>query len=79
MQNIKNTQIGIWSLVFLVFLLLKLTGNLHWSWWWITSPLWIPLLAFLALSMLLFLVVLILVLFGFSPEAIQQKIKELGK
>jgi hypothetical protein len=30
--------------VFLVFLILKLTGVgqiAQWSWWWVTSPLWI--------------------------------------
>jgi hypothetical protein len=21
---------------------LKLTGDIDWSWWWVTSPLWIP-------------------------------------
>ena len=26
--------------VFLVFLTLKLTGHIDWSWWWITAPLW---------------------------------------
>lgn len=27
-------------LVFLTFLVLKLTNNIDWSWWWVTSPLW---------------------------------------
>lgn len=31
-------------ILFLVFLVLKLTGNIDWSWWWITFPLWLPLL-----------------------------------
>jgi hypothetical protein len=30
-------------LLFLVFLVLKLTNVISWSWWWVTSPLWIPL------------------------------------
>ena len=25
---------------FIVFLTLKLTGAITWSWWWVTSPLW---------------------------------------
>lgn len=25
----------------LIFLVLKLTGNITWSWWWVLSPLWI--------------------------------------
>jgi fatty acid desaturase len=33
--------IGLSGAVFIVFLVLKLTGNIDWSWWWVTSPLWI--------------------------------------
>lgn len=36
--------IGIGGAVFLVFLVLKLAGIgavASWSWWWVTSPLWI--------------------------------------
>ena len=29
--------------IFLVFLILKLTGVVNWSWLWVLSPLWIPL------------------------------------
>ena len=38
--------IGIAEALFLVFLTLKLTDNIDWSWWWVTSPLWIPLAIF---------------------------------
>ena len=27
--------------VFIIFLILKLTGVIAWSWWWVTCPLWI--------------------------------------
>ena len=27
-------------LLFLLFLGLKLTGSIAWSWWWVTAPLW---------------------------------------
>ena len=37
------------TLLFIVFLILKLTGNIDWSWWWVTSPLWIPVAAVLVL------------------------------
>lgn len=30
--------------LFLVFLVLKLCNVITWSWWWVTAPLWIPLL-----------------------------------
>ena len=35
--------IGLGGAVFIVFLVLKLTGNINWSWWWVTAPLWAPL------------------------------------
>lgn len=28
--------------LFIVFLILKLTHVINWSWWWIFSPIWIP-------------------------------------
>jgi hypothetical protein len=28
--------------LFIVFLILKLTQVIAWSWWWVTAPLWIP-------------------------------------
>ena len=27
-------------LLFAVFLVLKLTGVISWSWWWVTAPFW---------------------------------------
>jgi len=38
--------LGIGTVLFLIFLTLKLAevGPVaDWSWWWVTSPLWIPL------------------------------------
>jgi hypothetical protein len=29
------------AVLFVVFLVLKLVGTITWSWWWVTSPLWI--------------------------------------
>ena len=36
------------GLTFIVFLVLKLTGVIDWSWWWVTSPLWLAALATVA-------------------------------
>ncbi len=33
---------GLGFILFIVFLILKLTDQIDWSWWWITAPLWIP-------------------------------------
>lgn len=35
------------SILFLVFLVLKLTNVIDWSWWWVTAPLWLPIIIFL--------------------------------
>lgn len=37
------------GVLFLIFLVLKLTGLIDWSWWWVTAPIWIPLLVIVAI------------------------------
>jgi hypothetical protein len=32
-------EIGI--ILTIIFVVLRLTGVIHWSWWWVFSPLWI--------------------------------------
>ena len=43
MKESIQTAIGLSVpvVVFIVFLTLKLCGVITWSWWWVTSPLWI--------------------------------------
>jgi len=38
----KSGGISLLTFLFLMFLFLKLTGHITWSWWWVTSPLWLP-------------------------------------
>ena len=38
----KEACIELDTILFVVFLVLKLTGTIDWSWWWVTAPLWIP-------------------------------------
>lgn len=49
----KGNGIGLGTLLFLIFMVLKLCGFIDWSWWWVTSPLWISA----GLIVLIFLVV----------------------
>ena len=42
-DNNTSSGIGIGTTLFIVFLILKLTNTIDWSWWWVTSPLWLPL------------------------------------
>ena len=39
----SSSGIGFGGLLTITFIVLKLTGYIAWSWWWVLSPLWIPL------------------------------------
>ena len=41
----RSNGIGLGVILFLIFMTLKLTSNIDWNWWWVTSPLWIPFVA----------------------------------
>jgi hypothetical protein len=43
-KNAKNAGVSTGTVLFLIFLVLKLTGNIEWSWWWVTAPIWGPIL-----------------------------------
>lgn len=38
-----SVSIGFSGILFIVFLILKLTNVIAWSWWWVTAPLWITI------------------------------------
>jgi hypothetical protein len=50
MEYMKNRELkpnfiykNMSPILFLIFLVLKLTKQIDWSWWWVTSPIWIIL------------------------------------
>lgn len=48
-----STGIGFTGLLTLIFITLKLTKVIGWSWWWVLSPIWISwAIALLVLSMI---------------------------
>jgi hypothetical protein len=51
-------------LLFLVFLVLKLTNVITWSWWWITAPLWITPAFVLLICLLIAIIFLLIFFFG---------------
>lgn len=51
--------IGFVGLLTIVFITLKLTGVITWSWWWVLSPLWITSLLVVAILVVGFLIYLI--------------------
>jgi len=52
---------GFTSLLTIAFIILKLTGYIHWSWLWVLSPLWISMI--LAIFIII-LVIIIAVIFN---------------
>lgn len=42
MRNRRSCSGSFLGLLFLLFLILKLAHVIEWSWWWVTSPLWLP-------------------------------------
>jgi len=52
--------IGICGMLFILFLALKLTGYITWSWWWVTAPLWIPAAVVAAILLVVLAVVIIM-------------------
>lgn len=44
--------INLCSPLTIVFLVLKLCGEIDWSWWWVLSPTWIPIALVLTLGII---------------------------
>lgn len=44
-----SSGIGFIGLLTIVFITLKLTGVINWSWWWVLSPIWISIILVLLL------------------------------
>ena len=53
-----TVQFPILGILGLIFITLKLTGYITWSWLWVLSPFWIPL----AIAAVIFLIVFIVAL-----------------
>ncbi len=41
---------GLSGVLLVVFVVLKLTGLIAWSWWWVLSPIWIGLVGLVVVS-----------------------------
>ena len=55
----NNGGIGFILLLTIVFISLKLSNAINWSWFWVLSPIWISGLIVLVLSTLIILVAII--------------------
>ena len=41
-KTTASSGIGFSGLLTILFIALKLTGVIAWSWWWVLAPIWIP-------------------------------------
>jgi len=48
----KSAGLGFCSLLTLIFITLKLTNYITWSWCWVLAPLWIPLAVVISLAII---------------------------
>lgn len=75
MKKSTSNGIGLPGVLFVVFLVLKLTGNIDWSWWWVTSPIWIPLVVGISILLTLVIVFIGMLSIGYTIEDLKDKFK----
>lgn len=55
-ESSSSGGVGLSGLLTVVFIALKLTGNITWPWVWVLSPLWISFLIGLTLLAIFYLI-----------------------
>ena len=53
----QSSGISFFGLLTILFIGLKLTGVIDWTWWWVLSPLWISGIIGFVVLVLMFLIV----------------------
>ena len=54
-----NGGVGFLGALTILFIALKLTHVIDWSWWWVLAPLWIPVAVVLGIIVIIAIVMLI--------------------
>jgi hypothetical protein len=55
-KTATSSGIGFIGLLTIAFIILKLCNVVQWSWWWVLSPIWIPVAIVLTILLTIFLV-----------------------
>jgi len=76
-KNKTSNGISLTTLLLVVFIVLKLTNNIDWSWWWVTSPLWIPILIVFGVFFIIVSVIVLMLLSGKSIPEIKDKLPKI--
>lgn len=66
METTVEVRSDSWFLgaLFLVFLTLKLTNVIDWSWWWVTAPLWGGIALAIVILSVVWIIATVVSLFG---------------
>lgn len=48
----NNSGINLCECLLIVFIILKLCNVINWSWLWVLSPIWIPIIIFIIILIL---------------------------
>ena len=51
----RNSGLGIVSILTLIFIILKITNKISWSWIWVLSPIWVTFI----FAIIIFVIILI--------------------
>jgi phosphotransferase system glucose/maltose/N-acetylglucosamine-specific IIC component len=55
-ESSSSSGVGVFGLLGVAFVVLKLCGVIDWSWWWVTAPFWGGLALVIAVMLVIFLV-----------------------
>lgn len=72
-SNKSGFSVGFLHLLTLLFIGLKLTGYIAWSWWWVLSPIWLPRAVIIGVIIFVALVAVILTSIGFLIDEINRR------
>lgn len=52
-MNDNNLSVNLFEVLGIVFIILKLCKVINWSWLWVLSPIWIPILIWIIIYIIL--------------------------
>ena len=52
-NNNYSGGLGFCAVLAIVFIVLKLVDKIDWSWWWVLSPIWIPIAFFFLIAIVI--------------------------
>jgi len=55
-KQVQTGGINFFGLLTIVFITLKLIGYINWSWWWVLSPLWLPITVVVSIAAFAFII-----------------------